>query len=112
MLAKQMDISHIIVESDSVVLINLLHSPEVELHPLGTIILNCQHLISSFIVCNVVHIYRERNMAEDFLAKKSIDQEIGICKLHYVPEFVAPTILDDIAGLAHSRLISAASAAS
>lgn len=51
-------------------------------------------------------------MAEDFLAKKSIDQEIGIYKLHYVPEFVAPTILDDIAGLAHSRLISAASAAS
>lgn len=43
-----------------------------------------------------------------------IDQELGFCKLVTVPEFVAPTIVDDIAGLTLPlpRLISAALAAS
>ena len=51
-------------------------------------------------------------MAADCLAKKSIDQELGFCKLVTAPEFVAPTVIDDIAGLTLPRLFSAVSAAS
>jgi ribonuclease HI len=110
-IAKEMGINHINVESDSAVLINLIHCSTVKLHPLGTLVTNCLQLMSSFIVCTVNHIHRERNMAADCIAKKSIEQEIGLWKLQTAPEFVAPFILDDMAGLARPRLIKAASAA-
>ena len=61
--------------------------------------------------CSVTHIHRERNMAADCLGKRSIDHEIGICRLHYVPDFAIAVLLDDIAGFARPRAITAASAA-
>lgn len=110
-LAKELDINQITVESDSAVLVSLIHNYNSELHPLGTLISNCQHLINSFRTCNLVHIHREKNRVADYLAKRSIDQEIGMCVLYSAPVFVIPSILDDIAGLATPRLISAALAA-
>lgn len=52
-LAKELDITHIVVESDSVVLVNLMQSSELELHPLGTLRLNCKALMESFTCCSV-----------------------------------------------------------
>lgn len=51
-------------------------------------------------------------MAVDCLAKKSIEQEIGLWKLQAAPEFVASIILDDMTGHARPRMINAAYAAS
>ena len=50
-------------------------------------------------------------MVVDCLAKKSIEQEIGLWKLQVVPEFVAFIILDDMAGLARPHMINGASTA-
>lgn len=107
-----MGINHIIVESDSAILASLIHSSEVELYPLGTLVLKSLQLMSSFKTCNVTHVHRERNMVADYQAKKSIMQEIQLWKLHSAPEFVVLTILDDVAGLARPCMINSAFAAS
>ena len=110
-IANELGINHIIVETDSANLVNLLHGSDLELHPLGTLLLNCNHIIRSFMSCSVTHIHRERNMAADCLAKRSIDHEIGICRLHSIPDFAIAVLLDDIAGFARPRAITAASVA-
>ena len=55
-----MGINHIIVESDSAVLASLIHSSEVELYALETLVLKSLQLMSSFKTCNVTHVHRER----------------------------------------------------
>lgn len=71
----QLGISHIVAETDFAVLVNLLHGSDLDLHPLGTLLLNCKHIISSFSSCSVTHIQRERNMVAYCLAKRSIDHD-------------------------------------
>lgn len=48
--------------------------------------------------CILNHVHREKNMVADCLAKKIVDQDIGICRLLSAPDFVISTMLDDIAG--------------
>lgn len=48
-LAKDLGITHLMVESDSSVLINLLLNHDLEVHPLGTLLLNCKSLMNSFL---------------------------------------------------------------
>lgn len=111
-LAVACNISHLLVESDSVILINLLQSSCLDLHPLGTLLLNCKNIMNLFSSCSVKHIHRERNIVADCLAKRSLNQDIGSCVLPSMPTFAAIPILDDINGLVHPRSISAAFAAS
>jgi hypothetical protein len=111
-LAKDLNITHLMVESDSAVLINLLQSRDLDNHPLGTILLNCKSLMSTFHSFSLSHILRERNMVADTLAKRSIDQEIGLCLLPSMIGFLSSVVIDDLSGLAHPRLVSAALAAS
>ena len=99
-LAKDLGITHLLVESNSAVLLALIHSTDVDLHPLGTIVLNCKSLISQFVSCSISHIHRERNMAADCLAKRSVEADFGLCRLPDMPEFAAATIMDDMAGRA------------
>jgi hypothetical protein len=102
-MAKDLGLSHVVVETDSAVLVNLLNSPELDFHPLGTLLLNCKHIMNWFVSCSLSHIYRERNMVADGLAKRSVDQDLGICMVPSAPDFIIPALLDDIAGVAHPR---------
>lgn len=77
-IAKEMGIDSITVESDSAVLINLFQSHELHLHPLGTLVKNCIQFMNSFRDCRVTHIHRERNMVADCLAKRSVEQGLGL----------------------------------
>lgn len=76
------------VETDSVVLVNLLHDSRLDLHPLGTLLLNCRHILSSFSSCCMTHIHREKNMVADCLAKRSIGHELSMCRFPYAPELL------------------------
>lgn len=42
-------------------------------------------------------------MAADCLVKRSVDNELGLCVLQVMPDFVTSTILDDMAGLVRLR---------
>lgn len=56
----------------------------------------------------MTHIHGKRNIVANCLAKRSIDREIGICRLPSAPEFANAILLDDITDLTGSRAISAA----
>lgn len=51
-------------------------------------------------------------MVADGLAKRSIDKDLGVCFLPGIPDFAYNSVLDDVNGLAHPRVVSAALAAS
>lgn len=80
--AVDLHISHIMVETDSAVLVNLVQSSDLDMHPLGTVIASCNFLMNKFDSCPISHVYRER---VDCLAKKSLDHELGICNLPTAP---------------------------
>ncbi|PRQ56366.1 putative ribonuclease H-like domain-containing protein [Rosa chinensis] len=71
-LALSLKITRLEVESDSSVLINLIHSDSIDLHPLGTLIMNCRNLMQEFEFIQMKHNHGERNMVADLLAKNSI----------------------------------------
>lgn len=104
-IAKDVAVTHILVESDSAMLMALLHSTYLDLHPLGTLILNCQSIISYFSSCSISHVHCERNMVANCLAKRSIDADFGLYRLPTVPDFVVDAIMDGIAGLARPRAV-------
>lgn len=50
------------------------------------------------------HIHRECKMVADYMAKRRIDNEIGLCRLPEMPEFAPDVVTDDMIGLV--RLLS------
>lgn len=71
-LAADLQIKHLLVESDSAIAIALLYSADIDLHPLATIVGNCRALMQLFETCRFQHVYRECNFVADALAKTSI----------------------------------------
>lgn len=104
-LAQELDLTHMLVESDSAVIIALLQSQDLDLHPLGTLLLNCQNLMAVFESCSISHILYERNMVVDYLAKSSIETDLGLCRLPTLPDFVMETFLDDLVGRCRPRAV-------
>lgn len=80
-LAKQLDISNLVVESNSSVLISLLQSPVLELHPLGTIdeLHVCMNIMNNFAACSLRHIHRERNVVAYSYLTKNKNAQLHIC---------------------------------
>ncbi|PRQ61010.1 hypothetical protein RchiOBHm_Chr0c16g0499901 [Rosa chinensis] len=62
-LALDLSITHLEIESDSAVLVNLLKQDDIDYHPLGIILINCKHFLQYFNYSQVQHVHRERNMA-------------------------------------------------
>ncbi|PRQ50066.1 putative ribonuclease H-like domain-containing protein [Rosa chinensis] len=102
-IASSLHINHLEVESDSACLVQLLQSDAIELHPLGTILMNCKQLLNQFDACQIRHIHREGNMVADILAKESIHHSAGICTFTSPPALVVEAVLDDILGVARPR---------
>lgn len=50
-------------------------------------------------------------MVVDCLAKRSIANEVGLCRLSTMPEFAADAVIDDKVGLVRPRVLSAVFAA-
>ncbi|XP_024158253.1 uncharacterized protein LOC112165811 [Rosa chinensis] len=90
------------VEYDSLNLVNLLHKENAELHPLGTLILNCKHLMEQFATIQVSHIHRERHMLVDILAKRCVNFSKHLHSSK-TPVFASEVFLYDIIGVVHPR---------
>ncbi|PRQ49757.1 putative ribonuclease H-like domain-containing protein [Rosa chinensis] len=109
-LALSLNITRLEVESDSSILISLIHSDNVGLHPLGTLIMNCRNLLKGFDFIQIKHVHRERNMVADLLAKNSTSHAKGVCIFHDPPALVTEDLLDDIVGAPRARRFNASSA--
>ncbi|KAL6188945.1 hypothetical protein ACLB2K_040335 [Fragaria x ananassa] len=109
-LALSMKIPKLETESDSDVLVNLLQNSDMDVHPLGTIVLNCRAMMQHFDFVQIKHIHRERNMVADLLAKNSTLNAKGICIFNEPPDLVTNALLDDIVGVTRCRTVNTSSA--
>ncbi|KAL6125591.1 hypothetical protein ACLB2K_073647 [Fragaria x ananassa] len=109
-LALSMKIPKLEIESDSAVLVNLLQNSDMDVHPLGTIVLNCRAMMQHFDFVQIKHIHRERNMVADLLAKNSTLNAKGICIFNEPPDLITNALLDDIVGVTRCRTVNTSSA--
>ncbi|PRQ29678.1 putative ribonuclease H-like domain-containing protein [Rosa chinensis] len=86
---------HVLVESDSEVLVKLMNDGVDALHPLKSVINSCQALQRQFQRCEIKHIYREVNKVADVLSKIGLDSEIGMHFMMQPPPQVITILLDD-----------------
>ncbi|KAK6916511.1 Ribonuclease H domain [Dillenia turbinata] len=68
-LAKERNISHLLVESDSEELVALLNKGSPSTHPLHSLIKECNTLRLYAIFSSVIHVFREGNKCADHLAR-------------------------------------------
>jgi ribonuclease HI len=104
-MAVDLQLKNLLVESDSVMAVNLLNAVDISLHPLATIIGNCRNLMKLFESCMINHVYREKNSAADAMAKYSLVSPRGTTMFYSPPSQVAGIVYDDIAGVGHPRTL-------
>ena len=105
-LALDLQIKNLVVECDSTTAILLINGRDHDLHPFGTLITNCQWLMEKFDHCMLYHIYRERNVVADSLAKSSILGATGLHILTEPPTHIDHMLKDDSAGIGRTRIPS------
>ena len=52
-----------------------------------------------------MHIHRERNMVADILAKHSLDNDLGVCRLNATLPLLIHVLMGDIDGLVRPRIV-------
>ena len=104
-LARQLNLTNLNIEIDTIVLVHLLTN-------LGTINLmlelllnDCRNLIKLFHNCSVTHIYREANHCVDKLAKMGATQDTDLLILYEPPPVLDDLLAFDKAELFCDRLI-------
>ncbi|XP_004305206.1 PREDICTED: putative ribonuclease H protein At1g65750-like [Fragaria vesca subsp. vesca] len=98
-LARNLNIMHLEIESDSAILINLLQRVDLSCHPLGSLIVGCHFLSSNMENTKFSHIFRKCNMITDSLAKMSINHAPGLIILEEPPIHAVSAYLDDLNGV-------------
>ena len=83
-LARQLNLTNLNIEVDTIVLVHLLTNPGTINLMLELLLNDCRNLIKLFPNCSVTHIYREANRCTDKLAKMGAtqDTDLLICMNH------------------------------
>lgn len=104
-MALNLHIKSLEIERDSVVVVvvNLIHSDDQDLHPLATLIDNCRILMRSFDHWNLHHVHRESNVVVDLLVKDNITCSRGTIFFGHPPAHIVVVVLDNIDGVEKSR---------
>ncbi|GLT28325.1 hypothetical protein SLA2020_032670 [Shorea laevis] len=90
---------HIIVESDSLVAINLLHEPPPASHNLNSLIFDCMELVQQIPKAELKHIVRESNMAADQMAKQGHVIDCDCVIFEDIPPSVKQYCIADMMGI-------------
>lgn len=104
-LASDLCIRNLEVECDSALAVSLMSSENLEFYPFASLVHNCRTLMRSFAFCSLNHVHRERNFAADLLAKDSVTSSRGTVFLRHPPAHLVQTLLDDMIGVGHARLL-------
>ena len=94
---------NIIVETDSLSIVQLLAKTPDPLHPLFSIIQSCNKLIYADWNCNVVHAFREGNNLADGLARMGHNLELGLHLFEEIPIGIKDIYEADLRGIACAR---------
>ncbi|GKV36559.1 hypothetical protein SLEP1_g44676 [Rubroshorea leprosula] len=77
-LALELGISHLVLEMDSLLAVQLIQARKAGNGPASVLLLDIFHLASSFEVCTIQHTLREGNSAADFMASVGHNLNRGI----------------------------------
>lgn len=106
MFSADLQIKRILIESDSIIAVNLMNSTALACHPLAAIAGNCHVIIQHFDLYQIQHVHRERNLIADALVKDSICLPRGTTFLCSPPGHLSRMIFDDITGVGRFILIN------
>ena len=95
----------VIVESDSLMLVNLIIADSPTNHPLFNIIHECRSLLKGNWNCKVQHVYRESNMVADRLAYLGHSLEMGTTVFEAPPLQISDCLDYDLSGAVSSRIV-------
>ena len=104
-LARQLNLTNLNIEVDTVVLVHLLTNPGTINLMLELLLNDCRNLIKLFLNCSVTHIYREANCCANKLAKMGATQDTDLLILYEPPPVVDDLLAFDKAELFCNRLI-------
>ncbi|KAL9411534.1 hypothetical protein AB3S75_045186 [Citrus x aurantiifolia] len=104
-MAWQRGFRRIWVEVDSKAVTQILENPTTPVNEHHSLILAIRELLSREWVVKVNHIYREANIAADFLASFSLSFPLGLQLLTVAPPNLQRILHNDMSGVAHSRLV-------
>ncbi|KAF7844395.1 reverse transcriptase [Senna tora] len=103
-LANHLHCSHLIVESDSLAVVNLINSNNCgNLHQLSSLVLICRATLSAFSEVKVVHVHREGNACADILAKRAVVAQSPLMYFVNLPSCVSSAFEADLVGIRFSR---------
>ncbi|KAF7821145.1 reverse transcriptase [Senna tora] len=106
-LAKLLNCSNIIVESDSMAAVNFINSNSCgNLHHLSTLISLCRATLSGFYQVKVVHIHREGNACVDILAKQAVHSQSQLLYFDKLPAWLSSSFLVDLVGVEFDRIVN------
>jgi ribonuclease HI len=108
-LALKCNIDHLLIESDSAILVKLILQSDTTLHPLGSLLACCSNLMNKIHTVSLKHIYRECNMIADSLAKNSINHEHGVIEFVCPPPHALQAFIDDSEDMTRPRRTSGSS---
>ncbi|KAL6286459.1 hypothetical protein ACE6H2_010849 [Prunus campanulata] len=104
-LAQSLQVTKLIVETDSTLVLHLLNAKLEPYHPLLTLLNMSRVCWKSSWDCNIFHVFREVNFAADSLAKMGHEMELGIHCFVLPPDGITGVLQEDKDGLLRSRLI-------
>ncbi|KAF7815362.1 putative ribonuclease H-like domain-containing protein [Senna tora] len=108
-LAKSLNYDHILVESDSMLAINLIKKDDVHPnHHLNNLLLYCRSTLLTFTEVQLSHTSREGNSCADLLAKTALMDRSCMKTFHSVPSFVRMAFLADLHGISFDRKVPTA----
>ncbi|KAM2507378.1 hypothetical protein ACFX1W_029705 [Malus domestica] len=92
------------IEMDSKAIVMLLKQTQVDnFHHLETIMHSCRLMMRQLRMCELNHIYREKNIVADQLANWSYNMDIGVLVFDEPPVWIGPTLIDVAAGVPQTR---------
>ncbi|XVE96968.1 hypothetical protein REPUB_Repub02eG0269900 [Reevesia pubescens] len=105
-LAWEKGFVRVIVETDSLLAVEKIHTPVLDRDPLSRLILECKQLINRQWDCKLQHVFREANRSADILANLAFSRCWGFEELVSPPGSVVQQMNDDLYGVASLRACS------
>lgn len=105
-IAQDLQLKHLIIEMDSLVVVNMIRSRRTHCIPLQPLLDEALAMMDSMEwKCEVTHIYREANCAADALANLGHGQGFDLATFDAVPGSVRLVLEDDFRGVCLPRLV-------
>lgn len=95
------------VEIDSKVVLRFIEKGVQPTHPLASLVLRCQDLLTRDLVVRFGHVFREGNRVADSLANVAFSLSLGLHLFDFPPPASCSIVLDDVRGISFPRMMLA-----